>query len=174
MEFNSDNKINFIGMRSKKHIRDFKIFEYINNDVDVVVGLLILCKSTKRVFLIQRNDKNKYWSILTGGYDPKVDVDYLDCLKREMSEELRFNKIGTIDIINGGDEFIASKNRNFKYFYGVVDKEFSVILDDENLNWGWFSMNGESTIDGQFNTFGLPDNLYPGVIQKIQTIFSIY
>ena len=55
-----------------------------------------------------------------------------------------------------------------------MDKEFSVILDDENLNWGWFSMNGESTIDGQFNTFGLPDNLYPGVIQKIQTIFSIY
>ena len=77
-------------MAAKKWIRDFRIFEYVNNGVDVVVGLLILCKSTGRVFLIQRNDKNKYWSILTGGYDPNNDINYLDCMRREMEEELRF------------------------------------------------------------------------------------
>jgi 8-oxo-dGTP pyrophosphatase MutT (NUDIX family) len=168
------SKIIFTGMAAKKWIRDFRIFEYVNNGVDVVVGLLILCKSTGRVFLIQRNDKNKYWSILTGGYDPNNDINYLDCIKREMEEELRFRDIKSISIQNGGDEFIQSKNRNFKYYYGVVEKEFSVILDDENLNWGWFSPNGESMINGHINTFGLPDNLYPGVIQKIQTIINIY
>ena len=161
-------------MAAKKWIRDFRIFEYVNNGVDVVVGLLILCKSTGRVFLIQRNDKNKYWSILTGGYDPNNDINYLDCIRREMEEELRFRDIKSISIQNGGDEFIQSKNRNFKYYYGVVEKEFSVILDDENLNWGWFNPNGESIINGHINTFGLPDNLYPCVIQKIQTILNIY
>jgi len=166
---------NYIGMSNRKHIRNFRIFEYVNNNVNVVVGLLILCKKTQRVFLVQRNDPNKYWSLLSGGYDPDVDIDYLDCLKREMREELfrDIEKIN-IDIKNGGDEFIGSKNRNFKYFYGCVDKEFDVILDDENLKWGWFSLDGKSTINGNENSFGLPDNLYPGLKQKIDTIFSIY
>ena len=161
-------------MSSKKHIRDFRIFEFVDNGVNVVVGLLIMCRSTGRVFLVQRNDPNKNWSLLSGGYDPNVDVDYLDCLRREMKEEL-FKDMGKIDIEikNGGDEFIGSKNRNFKYFYGFVDKEFDVILDDENLKWGWFNPNGRSTINGSENTLGLPDNLYPGLKQKIDTIFKI-
>ena len=161
-------------MYSKKHIRDFRIFEFVDNGVNVVVGLLIMCKSTGRVFLVQRNDPNQNWSLLSGGYDPNVDVDYLDCLRREMKEEL-FKDMGKIDIEikNGGDEFIGSKNRNFKYFYGFVDKEFDVILDDENLKWGWFNPSGRSIINGSENTFGLPDNLYPGLKQKIDTIFKI-
>ncbi len=161
-------------MSSKKHIRDFRIFEFVDNGVNVVVGLLIMCRSTGRVFLVQRNDPNQNWSLLSGGYDPNVDVDYLDCLRREMKEEL-FKDMGKIDIEikNGGDEFIGSKNRNFKYFYGFVDKEFDVILDDENLKWGWFNPSGRSIINGSENTFGLPDNLYPGLKQKIDTIFKI-
>jgi 8-oxo-dGTP pyrophosphatase MutT (NUDIX family) len=168
------SKINFIGMSIKKHIRDFGIFEFVDNGVSVVVGLLIMCKNTGRVFLVQRNDANQNWSLLSGGYDPNVDVDYLDCLKREMKEELfrDMSKIN-IEIKNGGDEFIKSKNRNFKYFYGFVDNEFDVILDDENLKWGWFKPNGRSTINGSQPTFGLPDNLYPGLKQKIDTIFKI-
>jgi 8-oxo-dGTP pyrophosphatase MutT (NUDIX family) len=168
------SKINFIGMSSKKHIRDFRIFEFVDNDVSVVVGLLIMCKSTGRVFLVQRNDTNKNWSLLSGGYDPNVDVDYLDCLRREMKEEL-FRDMTKIDIEikNGGDEFIKSKNRNFKYFYGFVDEEFDVILDDENLKWGWFKPEGRSILNGSQATFGLPDNLYPGLKQKIDTIFKI-
>ena len=162
-------------MENRKHIKNYKIFEFVNNNVSVVVGLLILCKKTKRVFLVQRNDPNKYWSLLSGGYDPEVDVNYLDCLKREMREEL-FRDIDTIniDIKNGGDEFIQSKNRNFKYFFGYVDKEFSVILDDENLKWGWFSLNGRSVINGSETSFGLPEDLYPGLKQKIDTIFKTY
>ena len=161
-------------MSIKKHIRDFRIFEFVDNGVDVVVGLLIMCKSTGRIFLVQRNDSNQNWSLLSGGYDPDFDVDYLDCLRREMKEEL-FKDMGRIDIEikNGGDEFIGSKNRNFKYFYGFVDKEFDVILDDENLKWGWFNPSGRSIINGSENTFGLPDNLYPGLKQKIDTIFKI-
>lgn len=161
-------------MAKKKHIRDFRIFEFVDNGVNVVVGLLIMCRSTGRVFLVQRNDLNQNWSLLSGGYDPNVDVDYLDCLRREMKEEL-FKDMGKIDIEikNGGDEFIGSKNRNFKYFYGFVDKEFDVILDDENLKWGWFNPSGRSIINGSENTFGLPDNLYPGLKQKIDTIFKI-
>lgn len=167
------NKIKFKGMASKKWIKDFRIFEHIDNGVEVVVGLLIMCKSTGRIFLIQRNDKNQYWSLLSGGYDPKQDHNYLDCIKREMGEELRFKNVTSIDIKRGGDEFIQHKMRNFKYFFGFVDKEFSVILDDENLNWGWFHPNGESVINGQFNTFGFPKSLYPGLTQKIQSIISI-
>lgn len=157
-----------------KYIK-YSIFEFINNDVDVVVGLLILCKKTNRVLLIQRNDKNKYWSLISGGYDKKTDSNYLNCIAREMVEELRFYNISDIKIITGGDEFIKSKNRNFKYYYGTVDYEFEVTLDDENLNWGWFSMDSqkESKINNQFNSFGLPENLYPGLIQKIQTLYSL-
>ena len=168
------SKIKFKGMASKKWIKDFRIFEHINNGDEVVVGLLILCKSTGRVFLIQRNDRNQYWSLLSGGYDPNQDHNYLDCIRREMGEELRFKNLSSINIKRGGDEFIKSKNRNFKYFFGFVDREFSVILDDENLHWGWFDPNGKSIVDNQFNTFGLPKDLYPGLIQKIQTIFNTY
>jgi hypothetical protein len=168
------SKIVFTNMAKKKHIRDFKIFEFIDNNVDVVVGLLVLCKSTNRIFLIQRNDIIKYWSLLSGGYDFKKDIDYLDCISREMEEELflDMDKIN-IEIKNGGDEFIVSKNRNFKYYYGFVDKEFDVILNDENLKWGWFSKDNESIINGSEMYIGLPENLYPGLKQKIDTIFIL-
>lgn len=142
-----------------RYVRKFEKF-----NIQTVVGLLIFSKSTKRILLIQRSDGNKYWSILTGGVDKKDKNDY-ETIRRELGEELRFFDIKKIKIKKIKDEL--SSKRHFKFFYGEIDDEFDVILDDENISWGWFSIDGPSIINGQFNSFGLPNNLYPGLSDKI-------
>lgn len=152
-----------------KYLRSYKMFEFRQQPTETVVGLLIKCRSTGRILLVQRNDRNRYWSLLSGGQD-ETDTDDIHTIKREMQEELRMKDPDSVEIIKVGDEIVAGGKRLFKYYEGFVDEEFSVILDDENLNWGWFDPNGISRINGESNNFGLPGMLYPGLREKIQNI----
>jgi 8-oxo-dGTP pyrophosphatase MutT (NUDIX family) len=152
-----------------KYLKSYKMFEFRQQPTETVVGLLIKSRSTDRIFLVQRNDRNRYWSLLSGGQD-ETDNDDIHTIKREMREELRMNDPDSVEIVKVGDEIVAGGRRLFKYYQGFVDEEFSVILDDENLNWGWFDPKGISRINGESNTFGLPSGLYPGLIEKIQNI----
>lgn len=145
------------------------MFEFRQQPTETVVGLLIKCRRTGRILLVQRNDRNRYWSLLSGGQD-ETDTDDIHTIKREMQEELRMKDADSVEIIKVRDEIVAGGKRLFKYYEGFVDEEFSVILDDENLSWGWFDPKGISRINGESNTFGLPSRLYPGLEEKIQNI----
>lgn len=152
-----------------KYLRSYKMFEFRQQPTETVVGLLIKCRRTGRILLVQRNDRNRYWSLLSGGQD-ETDTDDIHTIKREMQEELRMKDPDSVEIIKVRDEIVAGGKRLFKYYEGFVDEEFSVILDDENLSWGWFDPKGISRINGESNTFGLPGVLYPGLREKIQNI----
>ena len=152
-----------------KYLRLYKMFEFRQQPTETVVGLLIKCRRTGRILLVQRNDRNRYWSLLSGGQD-ETDTDDIHTIKREMQEELRMKDPDSVEIIKVRNEIVAGGKRLFKYYEGFVDEEFSVILDDENLSWGWFDPKGISRINGESNTFGLPDVLYPGLREKIQNI----
>jgi 8-oxo-dGTP pyrophosphatase MutT (NUDIX family) len=145
------------------------MFEFRQQPIETVVGMLIKCRRTGRIFLVQRNDRNRYWSLLSGGQD-ETDSDDIHTIKREMQEELRMKDPDSVEIVKVGDEIVAGGRRLFKYYEGFVDEEFSVILDDENISWGWFDQNDLSRVNGQSNMFGLPKRLYPGLIEKIQNI----
>lgn len=152
-----------------KYLRSYKMFEFRQQPIETVVGMLIKCRRTGRIFLVQRNDRNRYWSLLSGGQD-ETDSDDIHTIKREMQEELRMKDPDSVEIVKVGDEIVAGGRRLFKYYEGFVDEEFSVILDDENISWGWFDQNDLSRVNGQSNMFGLPKRLYPGLIEKIQNI----
>jgi len=152
-----------------KFLNTYKMFEF-NVQIETVVGLLMLCEKTGRVFLVQRNDRNLYWSMLSGGQD-EGEQD-LETLRREMREELRIRDFDSIDISPAGEELLIGGKRLFKLYFGLCDEEFQPTLDDENMNWGWFDPNGISKVNGEHNFYGLPERLYPGMREKISRIYE--
>jgi 8-oxo-dGTP pyrophosphatase MutT (NUDIX family) len=119
-------------------------------------GALIKCTKTNKVLLLLRNDGNPTWSLVSGGLE--ADENPLEALKREFEEELslkptnvKFNKVGVETNAN---------NVIFHYYEGFTSEEFEPKLDNENLDWGWFSKND------------LPSPLYKGMFEKIKNIYE--
>jgi 8-oxo-dGTP pyrophosphatase MutT (NUDIX family) len=121
----------------------------------IVVGVLIKCTTTDRVFLLFRNDKTPIWSLMSGGVDEGEQP--IEALKREMFEEL-FVRPGNIKFKQIRIEQIPERNMEFHYFEGLTNTEFIPILDHENLAFGWFSKDE------------LPKPLYKGLDKKIIAI----
>lgn len=126
-----------------------------NKPKKIVVGVLIKCIKTDRVFLLLRNDKVPIWSLMSGTVDEGEQP--IDALKREMYEEL-FIKTNDIKFTKIRVEQIPDRNMEFHYFQGLTNSEFIPILDHENLNFGWFSKDK------------LPNPLFKGLSQKISEI----
>lgn len=123
-----------------------------------VVGVLIFCPSTKRVLLVRRSsesDSPKTWALISGGIEENETP--LRSIKREILEELQYdpNKIFYRFIS------IESEYNHFYFFQGLVDEEFTPILNDENEEYGWFDKDS------------LPHPLYPKLIDKISEIWNI-
>ena len=123
----------------------------------IVGGVLIKCTKTNRVFLLLRNDRQPTWALVSGGI--VVGENVLEGLKRELYEEcfvksdkIKFNFIGT--------EQIPEKNMVFHYYQGFTETEFKPVLDHENLNASWFSLDK------------LPSPLYKGLKEKILNILK--
>ena len=153
-----------------KFIQTYKMFEFRQQPTETVVGLLMLCKPTGRVFLAQRNDRNLYWSLLSGGQEPGEQD--LETLRREMKEELRVGRFDEMEIKPAGEEIAAGGRRLFRLYTATCQEEFHPILDDENLSWGWFDPEGISKVNGQSHFYGLPARLYPGLREKIQKLYE--
>jgi hypothetical protein len=155
------------------HLKSF--WEYWNGRIaesvrqETVIGLLIRSRKTGRFFLVKRNDKNRYWSLLSGGQDA-ADRNDMSTIRREMGEELMLNQMD-IDIRPGGVELVKGGSRVFRWYMGWCGDEFSPHLDEENLDWGWFSPDpkGESMVHGSYCQ-GLPSDLYPGLSDKIRAM----
>lgn len=123
-------------------------------DIKECAGVLIIARNTGRMLLLLRSefcDAPLTWSMLAGHL--KDGEDILVGLKREVEEEVGINP----DII---DYYFINRESEgkFNYFIGFTDSEFKCKLDNENLNYGWFSKDN------------LPTPLYPGFILKINEL----
>ena len=153
-----------------KFLKAYTMFEFRQQPTETVVGLLALCEATGRIFLVQRNDQNRYWSLLSGGQEPGEQD--LETLRREMKEELRVGRFDEMEIKPAGEEIAAGGRRLFRLYTATCQEEFHPILDDENLSWGWFDPEGISKVNGQSHFYGLPARLYPGLREKIQKLYE--
>lgn len=145
-------------MVSEKYVRKMikeSLYE-ITSQKRIVAGVLIKCTTTDNVFLILRNDQKPTWALVSGTVDEGESV--ISGLKRELYEELFVNP-SIIDFKFIRVENMPEKNIEFHYYEGFVDKQFVPILDEENLDSGWFS---EQT---------LPSPLYSGLSNKLEKIF---
>ena len=102
-----------------------------------VAGALIKDEESGEVLLIKRNDKTPKWAMVTGEFDEGEDA--LDALEREMYEEL-FIRPGQVRLNYKGMEHFSAKNIDLYYYEGFVRGKFKPHLDEENLDYGWFSM----------------------------------
>jgi GH24 family phage-related lysozyme (muramidase)/8-oxo-dGTP pyrophosphatase MutT (NUDIX family) len=103
-----------------------------------VAGALIKDEESGEVLLIKRNDKTPKWAMVTGEFDEGEDA--LDALEREMYEEL-FIRPGQVRLNYKGMEHLSAKNIDLYYYEGFVRGRFKPHLDEENLDFGWFSMD---------------------------------
>jgi 8-oxo-dGTP pyrophosphatase MutT (NUDIX family) len=118
-------------------------------------GVLIKCEKTGRILLLLRNDKIPSWSLVAGGIE--YGETPIECLKREIQEEMSINP-NIVDIKKVRLENIKDKNLKFYYHQGFTKEEFTPKLNDEHIDWGWFSKDD------------LPTPLYRGTYEKIKNI----
>lgn len=117
-------------------------------------GSLFFSASTQRYLFLLR-DGEKYhdtWGIVGGKVEQGESI--IDCLNREMEEELGYKPkiIKTIPI----DLFISEDTR-FEYhtFVCVVKEEFIPVLNEEHKGYCWTTLEG------------LPKPLHPGLFNSI-------
>lgn len=116
-------------------------------------GVLIQAKDTGRFLMLLRNDKKPSWSLVSGGLNKGEKP--LEGLKREIGEELSINP-DLIDMDFQFAEKTPNQNVMFNYYKGFTSKEFTPKLDNENLEWGWFSKDK------------LPTPLYYKMAEKVE------
>ena len=120
-----------------------------------VAGALIKDEDSGEILLIKRNDKTPKWAMATGKIDEGEDA--LDALEREMYEEL-FIRPGQVRLNYKGMEHFPAQNIDLYYYEGFVRGKFKPHLDEENLDYGWFSMDN------------LPSPLMGGLYSKVDDI----
>ena len=99
---------------------------------------LIKSQDTDNVLLLLRNDKTPKWSLVSGGLES--DEDPMECLKREIQEELSIDP-SVIKMKKIGVENIEEKNMTFHYYEGLTSNEFKPKLDKEFKLMGNFNLS---------------------------------
>ena len=131
----------------------------LESSTDKAAGVLIMAEDSKKVLLLKRGwAPNKgNWSLLSGGMDEGEDK--LECLKREIMEEIQIDADEKLDLTFIRTEEFSS--HVFHYYEGRVKNEFTPTLDEENEDYGWFSIDE------------LPSPLYPHTKEKIMKLLDI-
>ena len=147
----------FISMENIRNYIKKVLEESVPSKKRIVAGALIKDVNTDKVFLLKRNDKKPIWAMVTGTVDEGEDV--LDGLEREIYEEL-FIRPGDIRFNFVGIEHIIEKNIDLYYYEAFVENQFKPKLDEENLDYGWFSLED------------LPSPLFGGLYSKVSDIIN--
>lgn len=99
------------------------------------VGILIIARSTNNFLLLHRAEKPIVWSILTGTMDIPGESP-LDCVKREIGEEININPslVKNIELL----DTITNDYGLFHVFIGYTEDELDLNLKlDENNDYVW-------------------------------------
>jgi len=129
------------------------LFESVNNKG---VGVLIKADNTNKVLLLKRccAPHANTWSMLSGGIDSGENK--LEALKREIMEEIQIEANDKLELNYQYSE--DDGKYDFSYYKGTTKEEFTPTLNNENLEFGWFSVDE------------LPEPLYPKILNKIKEI----
>lgn len=120
-------------------------------------GTLLICNTTGRFLLAKRGDGGSYagtWATVGGGIDHLEKP--LDAAQRELYEE---TKIDSDNIKFEFFELQPDTNTNYYLFLGYCDEEYDCVLNDENTDWDWFTMET------------LPNPLIPSLYSSLIRIF---
>jgi 8-oxo-dGTP pyrophosphatase MutT (NUDIX family) len=128
-------------------------------DMKHAAGTLLICENTGRFLLVKRGKIGSFpgtWATVGGGIEPSEKP--LDAAERELHEETK------IDSNKVRFEFFELQNKlndtNFYFFLGYCNEEFECTLNDENDDWGWYTMET------------LPSPLIPLFKDSLDRIFS--
>ena len=122
-------------------------------------GVLLVCKNTGRFLLGERSELGTYpntWSLFGGTIEP--DEEVLDGVIREVFEETK------IDISNNDFKlFEVQYYTGYPYYFFIsyCDEEYECELNEENTDFGWFSMGD------------LPYPLFPTLYSSLVRIFGV-
>jgi len=119
-------------------------------------GVILICN--EKVLLAKRSYKCNYphkWAVIGGAIDENETS--LMTIKRELKEE---TQIESKDIQFVFFEKQLGMDRPFDLYLGFCDEEYSCILDHENDDWGWFSLDN------------LPRPLFPTLNKTLKKIFK--
>jgi len=104
-------------------------------------GGLFLAKDTRRFLFLMRTQKKSIntWGLVGGKKEPQ-DITLIDCLHREIQEEV--GKTPTIRKIIPLELF-TSNDQTFQYntYVLIVDREFVPTLNEEHSGYAWCSFN---------------------------------
>ena len=119
-------------------------------------GALFLSAETKRfLFLLRADDTyTNTWATVGGRVEKNESI--IECLSREITEEVGFNPIvrKTIPI----DLFISNDNRfEFHTFICLVDREFIPLLNSEHKGYAWAGIDS------------YPKPLHPALYNALQS-----
>jgi len=120
------------------------------------IGILLSKNSNRTLLLLRpKNDafiKDK-WTFVAGTIER--DEDPLETIRREIMEELMFD---STDINFKFLGKVKEDNIILYYFIGTMENEETPILNEENSDWGWFSIDN------------LPENTYIGCKEILEKL----
>lgn len=115
----------------------------------IAAGILAIDKNTGDILLVKRSklvpNPNK-WATVGGKKDPE-DENTKETAIREFGEEVQPD----IPYKISKKPFYINENERLKFYtyLGIFENKFVPILNEENIEYGWFDLNE------------LPDNLLP-------------
>jgi 8-oxo-dGTP pyrophosphatase MutT (NUDIX family) len=115
----------------------------------IAAGILAVDKNTGDILLIKRSPlvpNPNTWAVVGGKKDPEDENTRVAAI-REFKEEVQPDSPYSLSKL----PFFINENKYLKFYtyLGLFDNKFVPILNEENIDYGWFSLDE------------LPDNLLP-------------
>lgn len=113
----------------------------MNNKKLIAAGILAVDKNTGDILLIKRSNlvpnPNK-WAVVGGKKDPEDENTRVAAI-REFKEEVQPDTAYQLSKL----PFFINENKYLKFYtyIGFFDNKFVPILNEENTDYGWFSLN---------------------------------
>jgi 8-oxo-dGTP pyrophosphatase MutT (NUDIX family) len=113
----------------------------MNNKKLIAAGILAVDKNTGEILLIKRSNlvpnPNK-WAVVGGKKDPEDENTRVAAI-REFKEEVQPDTSYQLSKL----PFFINENKYLKFYtyIGFFDNKFVPILNEENTDYGWFSLD---------------------------------
>lgn len=127
--------------------------------IKVAAGMLPICKESGRILLVKRSndvDNPGVWSGIGGSLESEQgesEENIIDVVKREFLEETAHK--GFYNLIPS--YIYITSNGGFKYynFIGIFENEFEPKLNNEHVEYKWFSLSETEQLSNDEIHFGI-------------------